>query len=80
MTPFYRLFLNKCDLLKRKLEAGVRLRKYVTGYGDRMNEYNTVLAFFKSKFQGIRKQYSDPSREVYIYTTCVTVRVKERRA
>jgi hypothetical protein len=23
------LFLNKCDLLKRKLEAGVRIRDYI---------------------------------------------------
>jgi len=29
------LFLNKCDLLKRKLEAGVRIKDYITRFqGD----------------------------------------------
>jgi hypothetical protein len=31
------LFLNKCDILERKLNAGVRLAKYVRSYGDRPN-------------------------------------------
>jgi hypothetical protein len=32
------LFLNKCDILERKLNAGVRLVKYVRSYGDRPND------------------------------------------
>jgi hypothetical protein len=32
------LFLNKCDILERKLRAGVRLAKYVRSYGDRPND------------------------------------------
>ncbi|KAH9479016.1 Guanine nucleotide-binding protein alpha-4 subunit [Psilocybe cubensis] len=37
------LFLNKCDLLKRKLKAGVQVRKYLPSYGERANDVNTVV-------------------------------------
>jgi hypothetical protein len=36
------LFLNKCDLLQRKLAAGVRLAHYMTSYGDRANDFDSV--------------------------------------
>ena len=36
------LFLNKCDLLARKLGAGTRLAKYVRSYGDRSNDVDTA--------------------------------------
>ena len=35
------LFLNKCDLLKKKLESGVRLNHYMPSY-NRPNDYKTV--------------------------------------
>ena len=35
------LFLNKCDLLKKKLESGVRLKNYMPTY-NRPNDYETV--------------------------------------
>ena len=33
------LFLNKCDVLRAKLRAGIRLGKYVISYGDRPNDF-----------------------------------------
>lgn len=33
------LFLNKCDVLRAKLNAGIRLGKYVISYGDRPNDF-----------------------------------------
>lgn len=33
------LFLNKCDVLRSKLRAGIRLGKYVISYGDRPNDF-----------------------------------------
>lgn len=36
------LFLNKCDILEKKLRAGVKLAKYVKSYGGRGNESETV--------------------------------------
>ncbi len=36
------LFLNKCDLLREKLEAGIQLKNYLVTYGDRPNSYESV--------------------------------------
>ncbi|KAI0347879.1 G-alpha-domain-containing protein [Trametopsis cervina] len=36
------LFLNKCDLLKKKLESGVKLKHHLPGYRDRPNDYESV--------------------------------------
>lgn len=36
------LFLNKCDILQRKLETGVRLARYVKSYDDRPNDMDTA--------------------------------------
>lgn len=36
------LFLNKCDLLRVKLEAGVPLKSHLMTYGDRPNDYESV--------------------------------------
>lgn len=44
------LFLNKCDLLRRKLKRGVQVRQYLSSYGDRPNE---VMAVVKCKFGNV---------------------------
>lgn len=36
------LFLNKCDLLDRKLKAGVLVKDFVPSFGDRSNTLATV--------------------------------------
>ena len=36
------LFLNKCDILEAKLNAGVSLAKYIRSYGDRDNDMESV--------------------------------------
>ncbi|KAG8978314.1 hypothetical protein FRB90_008447, partial [Tulasnella sp. 427] len=36
------LFLNKCDLLKAKLDSGVSVKKFVPSFGDRKNDFSTV--------------------------------------
>ena len=37
------LFLNKCDLLKRKLKRGIKVNKYLPSFGDQPNELTTVV-------------------------------------
>lgn len=32
------MFLNKCDLLEKKLKAGARVNKYIPRYGDKENK------------------------------------------
>ncbi|KAF8520924.1 G-alpha-domain-containing protein [Hysterangium stoloniferum] len=68
------LFLNKCDILAHKLEAGVRLSKYVRSFGERSNDVETASAYFKSKFQAIQREYSPNPRRFYGYATSVTDR------
>lgn len=36
------LFLNKCDILKVKLKAGVKIVKYIRSYRDRENNVETA--------------------------------------
>lgn len=36
------LFLNKCDLLAKKLESGTRLAKFVPSFKDHPNNLETV--------------------------------------
>ena len=36
------LFMNKCDILDRKLKSGIRLSKYLRSFGDRANDLDTA--------------------------------------
>ncbi|KAH7882371.1 guanine nucleotide binding protein, alpha subunit [Phlebopus sp. FC_14] len=44
------IFLNKCDILRAKLESGIRLGDYITSYGNRPNDFESasVCEFFVS--------------------------------
>ncbi|KDQ18140.1 hypothetical protein BOTBODRAFT_155240 [Botryobasidium botryosum FD-172 SS1] len=65
------LFLNKCDLLRAKLEAGVPVNKYIISYGDRPNDYTNVSQYFRTKFGSLHHELSPPNRELYIHLTSV---------
>jgi len=66
------LFLNKCDLLRRKLKRGVHIRKFLPSYGDRANEVIPVVKYLREKFRDIQKLNSPEHRSSYIYPTTVT--------
>ncbi|KAJ7628582.1 heterotrimeric G protein alpha subunit [Roridomyces roridus] len=66
------LFLNKCDLLKRKLKRGIKVKTYLPSYGDRPNEVMPVVKYLREKYKEIQKQHSPEPRVSYIYTTTVT--------
>ncbi|KAF9486542.1 G-alpha-domain-containing protein [Pholiota conissans] len=67
------LFLNKCDLLQSKLAAGVKLNQFMISYGDRPNDYDSVLKYFRSKFGVIHQTFTpNKERELYIHYTAVT--------
>ncbi|KAG6889329.1 hypothetical protein C0995_001736 [Termitomyces sp. Mi166 len=67
------LFLNKIDLLKAKLESGVRLNRHMISYGDRGNDYESVSKYFRHKFAALHQSYTpNKEREAYIHLTAVT--------
>lgn len=71
------LFLNKCDLLRKKLENGVKLKHHMHGYRDRPNDYNTVSQYFRNKFGAIHQAYApNKSRDLFIHLTSVTDTLK----
>ncbi|RXW24573.1 hypothetical protein EST38_g1305 [Candolleomyces aberdarensis] len=67
------LFMNKCDLLQGKLEAGVRLNHHMVSYGDRPNDYDSVSKYFIRKFGAIHHSYTpNKERDLYPHLTAVT--------
>ncbi|KIM31194.1 hypothetical protein M408DRAFT_327479 [Serendipita vermifera MAFF 305830] len=66
------LFLNKCDLLAKKLESGIRLAKFVPSFKDHPNNLETVTKYFRAKFKAIQKEYSPSPRMFYGHLTSVT--------
>ncbi|KZT70518.1 G-protein alpha subunit [Daedalea quercina L-15889] len=66
------LFLNKIDIFKAKLEAGIRLSKYIVSYGNRPNDYESTSTYLKRKFAQIHKEKSPEPRMFYCHFTTVT--------
>ncbi|CAE6435368.1 unnamed protein product [Rhizoctonia solani] len=69
------LFLNKTDLLEKKLRAGLKLSEFLVSYGDRPNESKRVLQYLTKRFVGLRKSSRAPrSTPCYIHQTSVVDR------
>ncbi|KAF5312720.1 hypothetical protein D9619_002690 [Psilocybe cf. subviscida] len=67
------LFLNKCDLLQAKLQAGVKLSHYMLNYADRPNDYRSIVKYFTHKFTVIHETYTpNKERDLLIHVTAVT--------
>ncbi|KAJ7098222.1 guanine nucleotide binding protein, alpha subunit [Mycena epipterygia] len=66
------LFLNKCDILEKKLDAGVRLVRYVRSYAERENSFEAVSQYLRSKFSAIHREFSPNPRKFYAFCTSVT--------
>ncbi|KAF7359810.1 Guanine nucleotide-binding protein alpha-4 subunit [Mycena venus] len=66
------VFLNKCDLLKRKLQSGVQVNKYMISFGNRDNEVGVVVKYLKDKFKDIIRADASEPRTTYLYATSVT--------
>ncbi|KAJ3733784.1 guanine nucleotide binding protein, alpha subunit [Lentinula guzmanii] len=66
------LFLNKCDILKAKLESGIQFSKWVISYSDRPNTFEGTSKYMKKKFGTIHKNNSPTPRTFYCHFTSVT--------
>ncbi|KAG2122874.1 G-protein alpha subunit [Suillus cothurnatus] len=67
------LMLNKTDLLRKKLEAGVKVRKYITSYGDRPNTYADVSEYFRAHFIQVHRRHDISRRALYVHFTSMLV-------
>ncbi|OBZ72029.1 Guanine nucleotide-binding protein alpha-4 subunit [Grifola frondosa] len=65
------LFLNKADVLREKLANGVQVKKYITSYGERPNEYEAVVAYFKAHFTQVHRRNNDNNRVLFTHVTSV---------
>jgi guanine nucleotide-binding protein subunit alpha len=66
------LFLNKVDILKQKLDAGTKVRKYITSFANRSNEFHEVSEYFRAHFHQVhRKNNADARRALYTHLTAV---------
>lgn len=63
------LFLNKCDILQRKLARGVPLRRYIPTYGDRKNDLPTASKYLKTQFLEVSRRFSPEPRHVHVFMT-----------
>ncbi|EKM56555.1 uncharacterized protein PHACADRAFT_253754 [Phanerochaete carnosa HHB-10118-sp] len=66
------LFLNKIDILKQKLAAGIQLGHYIVSYGNRPNDYGSTSTYLRRKFSQIHKESSPEPRPFYCHFTTVT--------
>ncbi|KIY68130.1 heterotrimeric G protein alpha subunit [Cylindrobasidium torrendii FP15055 ss-10] len=66
------VFMNKCDLLKRKLKQGVQVKNYLTSYGSRPNTVREVVSYLRDRFKDMQHKLSPRPRHTYIYPTTVT--------
>ncbi|KAG6890450.1 hypothetical protein C0992_001644 [Termitomyces sp. T32_za158] len=60
---------GQADLLKKKLAAGIKVRKYITSYGDRPNVYENVSDYFRSHFMQVHRRKDLAKRSLYVHFT-----------
>ncbi|TBU47929.1 G-alpha-domain-containing protein [Dichomitus squalens] len=64
------LFLNKYDLLEKKLAAGVKINKYLPSFAERENSATVLAHYLHQKFREQHREYTpDPTRPFYGYVT-----------
>ncbi|KAJ7770568.1 guanine nucleotide binding protein, alpha subunit [Mycena metata] len=68
------LFLNKIDIMKSKLESGIKLVDYVNSYAKRPNDFENASSYLRKKFAGLHKEHSPSPRIFYCHLTTVTDR------
>ncbi|PPQ80210.1 hypothetical protein CVT25_003563 [Psilocybe cyanescens] len=71
------VLLNKADILREKLDAKTKVRKYITSFGDRPNTFEAVSDYFRSHFiQVYRRKGASPGRPLYVHFSSMLVRIR----
>lgn len=73
------LLLNKVDLLKKKIAEGVKVRRFVTSYGDRPNTFEEVTEYFRGHFVQVQKRKDPTKRPLYVqFSSVLDIRDSQR--
>ncbi|KAF9263758.1 G-protein alpha subunit [Marasmius fiardii PR-910] len=73
------LMLNKTDLLRAKLNQGIPVRKYITSYGSRPNEYKYVANYFRAHFVQAHRRNDPSGRSLYVhFTSMLDIKTTQR--
>ncbi|PPR04404.1 hypothetical protein CVT26_004229 [Gymnopilus dilepis] len=59
------------DILRSKLDAGIKVRKYITSFGERANNFETVSDYFRSHFIQAHRRKGFPNRPLYVHFTAM---------
>ncbi|KAF8588004.1 G-protein alpha subunit [Ramaria rubella] len=65
------LMLNKTDLLRQKIEAGIKVKKFITSYGDRLNTYEEASQYFRAHFLQVHRKSDESKRTLFTHFTSV---------
>ncbi|KAF8498835.1 guanine nucleotide binding protein, alpha subunit [Hysterangium stoloniferum] len=65
------LLLNKTDLLRQKIEAGIKVKKFITSYGDRVNTYEEASQYFRAHFLQVHRKNDESKRTLFTHFTSV---------
>ncbi|KAI5830871.1 P-loop containing nucleoside triphosphate hydrolase protein [Schizophyllum commune Tattone D] len=75
------VMLNKCDVVKQKLQRGVRVREFLRGFGKRSNTYDEYADFIRAHVErvyerrpGADRMPGDGKRLTVYFTTLVNVK------
>jgi len=63
------LMLNKTDVLRAKLSAGIKIKKYITSYGNRPNTYEEVSEYFRAHFMQVHRRNDASKRVLFTHFT-----------
>ncbi|KAJ7770590.1 guanine nucleotide binding protein, alpha subunit [Mycena metata] len=64
------LFLNKVDILTRKIKSGIRFAEHVTSFRNKPNEPKEVIKYLSDAFATINQTYSPRKRKMHRHVTC----------
>lgn len=61
--------LAQTDLLKKKLQSGIVVKKYITSYGERPNRYEDVSEYFRAHFSQVHKRKGQSRQKLFVHFT-----------
>lgn len=65
------LFLNKIDILRRKISEGAKVDKYISGFSGREHTAEEVAEYFHKHFCKVHRRMDLSKRHLFVHLTCM---------